>query len=182
MRHSDPRLTANIYTDVTQLPTYEAVKNLPWVEKEIKPEPETANFGPAIRTQKSVILGQNASETVAVAKIVKSPEVPDSAASRPVFSRPVAQGQLAERGRFELPLPFRVNIISNDAHSATLPPLHFERASTYRCRANGQDWRLRFQKNLTWNNSLEETGSCRIIVWPRCRFSPYNDASTISLA
>jgi len=29
LRHSDPRLTANIYTDVTQLPTFEAVTSLP---------------------------------------------------------------------------------------------------------------------------------------------------------
>jgi integrase len=32
MRHSDPRLTANIYTDVTKLPTFEAVNDLPWPE------------------------------------------------------------------------------------------------------------------------------------------------------
>ena len=30
MRHSDPRLTANLYTDVTQLPTFDAVESLPW--------------------------------------------------------------------------------------------------------------------------------------------------------
>ena len=30
MRHSDPRLTANIYTDTTHLPTFDAVNNLPW--------------------------------------------------------------------------------------------------------------------------------------------------------
>ena len=30
MRHSDPHLTAQIYTDVTQLPTFDAVSDLPW--------------------------------------------------------------------------------------------------------------------------------------------------------
>jgi integrase len=30
MRHSDPRLTANIYTDATQLPTFEAIQVIPW--------------------------------------------------------------------------------------------------------------------------------------------------------
>lgn len=30
LRHSDPRLTANIYTDVTRLPTFAAVTGLPW--------------------------------------------------------------------------------------------------------------------------------------------------------
>lgn len=32
MRHSDPHLTAQIYTDVSQLPTFNAVSNLPWVD------------------------------------------------------------------------------------------------------------------------------------------------------
>ena len=31
MRHSDPRLTADIYTDVTMLPTFNAVHALPWL-------------------------------------------------------------------------------------------------------------------------------------------------------
>lgn len=31
MRHSDPHLTAQIYTDVSQLPTFNAVSSLPWV-------------------------------------------------------------------------------------------------------------------------------------------------------
>jgi len=30
MRHSDPRLTANIYTDAAHLPTFDAVESLPW--------------------------------------------------------------------------------------------------------------------------------------------------------
>jgi len=33
MRHSDPALTANIYTDASQLPTYDAVASLPWEGK-----------------------------------------------------------------------------------------------------------------------------------------------------
>ena len=35
MRHSDPRLTANLYTDVSQLPTFEAVQDLDWIEETI---------------------------------------------------------------------------------------------------------------------------------------------------
>ena len=39
MRHSDPRLTANLYTDVSHLPTFEVVQDLKWVKtKSIKPE------------------------------------------------------------------------------------------------------------------------------------------------
>lgn len=30
LRHSDPRLTANIYTDATQLPSFDSVAGLPW--------------------------------------------------------------------------------------------------------------------------------------------------------
>ena len=30
MRHSDPKLTANIYTDATHLPTFDAVEGLAW--------------------------------------------------------------------------------------------------------------------------------------------------------
>ena len=30
MRHSDPRLTANLYTDVSHLPTFEAIQKLDW--------------------------------------------------------------------------------------------------------------------------------------------------------
>jgi integrase len=33
MRHSDIRLTAKVYSDETQLPVYEAIKNLPWRQK-----------------------------------------------------------------------------------------------------------------------------------------------------
>ncbi|PTX92334.1 site-specific integrase [Opitutus sp. ER46] len=33
MRHSDPRLTANIYTDVTQLPLWDAVNGLKWTSR-----------------------------------------------------------------------------------------------------------------------------------------------------
>ncbi|PTX92748.1 hypothetical protein DB354_13410 [Opitutus sp. ER46] len=49
LRHSDPRLTANIYTDATQLPTFAAVNALAWQSQDSKdtpshkpaPEPDT---------------------------------------------------------------------------------------------------------------------------------------------
>jgi integrase len=40
LRHSDPRLTANIYTDVTCLPTFDTVASMPWVEKGEEKESE----------------------------------------------------------------------------------------------------------------------------------------------
>ena len=39
MRHSDPRLTANIYTDVTMLPTFDAVQALPWLNQKDQKSP-----------------------------------------------------------------------------------------------------------------------------------------------
>ena len=33
MRHSDPRLTANLYTDVSHLPTFDIVQDLDWIEE-----------------------------------------------------------------------------------------------------------------------------------------------------
>lgn len=46
LRHSDPRLTANIYTDPTQLPTFDAVASLPWQASpklSARPESEVRN-------------------------------------------------------------------------------------------------------------------------------------------
>jgi len=34
LRHSDPRLTANLYTDAAHLPTFDAIDNLHWHEQE----------------------------------------------------------------------------------------------------------------------------------------------------
>lgn len=34
MRHSDPRLTANLYTDTAHLPTFDAIEKLSWYEPE----------------------------------------------------------------------------------------------------------------------------------------------------
>ena len=33
MRHSDPKLTAQIYTDASLLPTFDAVQALPWIQE-----------------------------------------------------------------------------------------------------------------------------------------------------
>lgn len=41
MRHSDPRLTANIYTNAAHLPTFDAVENMPWTPaSDAKPCPQ----------------------------------------------------------------------------------------------------------------------------------------------
>ena len=51
MRHSDPRLTANLYTDVSQLPTFEAVQELDWIMED---DLEEVEIGTHIGTQTPV--------------------------------------------------------------------------------------------------------------------------------
>ncbi len=106
MRHSDPRLTANIYTDVTCLPTFEAVNELPWLgEERGMTQPQSPeNHGTQNGTQTPVISGQNAALSVALAKNTKQ-------SARPVFIRVERQlagsvrgPKLAERGGFEPPV------------------------------------------------------------------------------
>jgi integrase len=56
LRHSDPRLTANIYTDVTCLPTFDTVAAMPWVEKDegkgVENDPEKVEKAPLEPTEK----------------------------------------------------------------------------------------------------------------------------------
>jgi len=59
MRHSDPKLTAMIYTDPTQLPTFDCVEKLPW------PELKTASNGqnpPQIHPQSLCVEGHQPSQ------------------------------------------------------------------------------------------------------------------------
>jgi integrase len=49
MRHSDPRLTANIYTDATQLPTFEAIQVIPWQgQAASKPAANAEKLAPSV--------------------------------------------------------------------------------------------------------------------------------------
>jgi len=60
MRHSDPRLTANLYTDVSHLPTFEAVQDLDWIDESDSPENQ---IGTHIGTQNPVSEGHFLSQT-----------------------------------------------------------------------------------------------------------------------
>ena len=56
MRHSDPKLTANLYTDVSHLPTFEAVQDLDWIapiseKKDLPATDEDSQICPHIRPQ-----------------------------------------------------------------------------------------------------------------------------------
>ncbi|MBB5353672.1 hypothetical protein HNR46_003933 [Haloferula luteola] len=67
MRHSDPRLTANLYTDVNQLPTFEAVNSLDWFE-----DGKPSRRGPQIGPQNRVSAGQNLSQ-IGTENLIKNP-------------------------------------------------------------------------------------------------------------
>ena len=54
MRHSDPRLTANLYTDVSHLPTFDAVQDLDWIEEPFEDTPEKDEIGTHVGTQNIV--------------------------------------------------------------------------------------------------------------------------------
>jgi integrase len=111
MRHSDPRLTANIYTDVTKLPTFEAVNELPWLDKnEAKQTPESPENGTQKGTQNGTQTpdfgGHNRAQRVPTTKQGISPARPVAARVWRPLSNPVTKTKLAERGGFEPPIPF----------------------------------------------------------------------------
>ena len=65
LRHSDIRLTSKVYTDETQLPIYEAIKNLPRL-----------GGCTQLYAQNSGAEGQNVSEPVVGGEGVKSDKAP----------------------------------------------------------------------------------------------------------
>jgi len=83
MRHSDPRLTANIYTDVTQLPTSAAVNGLPWQGKSLQAASLAGDAGNiSIETHTAIdphsldFWGPNKAGLVTVHPLEKSPTNP----------------------------------------------------------------------------------------------------------
>jgi len=103
MRHSDPRLTANIYTDVTQLPTFEAVSGLSWVEDAVgknapAENPSLENSCSQLRSQTAVVFSQNTASTVALAEKLIFPQGPLTEGSRPELAATGTEGNW-RRGR-----------------------------------------------------------------------------------
>lgn len=93
LRHSDPRLTANIYTDVTQLPTFEAVNGLKWQNTVSQAAACTEKNENPARSQYTVIDTQNVapdrqnqSLTGTDSSTPKSPANPHSERPRHVLS------------------------------------------------------------------------------------------------
>ena len=99
MRHSDPRLTANIYTDTTLLPTFEAVHSLPWVQS--NPPKGTVNG-----THEPDFSGQNLSQDDMDEEEGELLEVALFEDFRQDLSQGDAVLQMAERGGFEPPVEF----------------------------------------------------------------------------
>lgn len=112
MRHSDPKLTAQIYTDVTQLPTVGAVESLAWnVAK------ENAKLGECthIDTQRLDFMGHRPSLSDTNGRVGSVSQVTDSELDNPVLAASVASGQMAERGGFEPPVVFLPHTLSKRA-------------------------------------------------------------------
>ncbi len=87
MRHSDPHLTAQIYTEVSQLPTFDAVATLPWLDQK----------DTQIDTQNTVSKGQNLSQAVTNIRTHESSEVIEYQCFILVFSHAGTRGPMAGR-------------------------------------------------------------------------------------
>ncbi len=59
MRHSDPKLTAMIYTDVSQLPTFDAIQKLDWIEQV---KPSIGGEDTQMDSHRGAVFGQRGSE------------------------------------------------------------------------------------------------------------------------
>ena len=79
MRHSDIKLTAKVYTDETQLPIYDSIKNLPRLGSDTQ-----------IRAQISGAEEQNGARAVASSEGLKPHESPVNGGLCPVLSLPGA--------------------------------------------------------------------------------------------
>ena len=95
MRHSDPKLTANIYTDVSQLPTFDAVTSLEW--KGDTPAPDTH-----IASQEPVPACLAGAQTGTGNGWRKECESIENRALGQVLTPPVTQRQMVGAVRFEL--------------------------------------------------------------------------------
>jgi integrase len=83
MRHSDIKLTAKVYTDESQLPIYESIKNLPRLEGYTQ-----------IRAQISGAEGQNGAQPVAASKGVNHHESPVNGGDGHALAQCVATSEM----------------------------------------------------------------------------------------
>jgi len=114
MRHSDLRLSSTTYTDTTCLPLFEEIGKL----DSFLPSP--------IASPKSDISGPKTGKPVQSDQAPKTEKTAIFRGEKPILAVAVQtweNGKMAEREGFEPSVAFRLHVISNHAHSTTLPPL-----------------------------------------------------------
>ncbi|MGB0372974.1 MAG: tyrosine-type recombinase/integrase [Opitutales bacterium] len=97
MRHSDPHLTAQIYTDISQLPTFDVVSKLPWST------PDKEGDDPQIDPQNLFIDRHEVSQFGSEAVGGSVEQIPDDQGLMQDFSQLVASGHMARAEGFEPP-------------------------------------------------------------------------------
>ena len=100
MRHSDPRLTAMLYTDVSQLPIFDAVESLNWLDGQNK----------AGDAQQSDFPCPEQSQSDTIKEAAEQADVVDIAHFSPALAATGTEGQVVLREGFE------------PSHLAALPP------------------------------------------------------------
>ena len=122
MRHSDMRLSTKTYMDSMLLPLVSEMAKLPSPMASPTSDKSRQNVGKPVQVEfelKNPKIVPFIGETVPMAKAVPSWE----------------NLKVAEREGFEPSEPLRIHMISNHAHSTTLPPLLRSLAST--CLSEG---------------------------------------------
>ncbi len=149
MRHSDPALTANIYTDASQLPTFDAVAALKW-EGSITPETHT-DTQPA--SQKPVPPCLEMTEPGTESGAENGGETLANISQSHALSQPVTKSQMVGAVRFELTTSCTP---SKRAYQATLRP---DRKSAR--KTNGSDMVGICRLNSTSFSSSSESRRAR---------------------
>ena len=108
MRHSNPHLTATVYTDALQLPTFEVIQRLGGGEAGLPGRGEYAQ----IDSQKSGAEGHLGSHRVRHGAQNATSEVVAEEPLGRELAEAVTTGPMAERGGFEPPTPLRVRTLS----------------------------------------------------------------------
>ena len=91
MRHSDIKLTSKVYTDETQLPIYDSIKELPRLGKYTQIRAQISDFG-----------GLTVSQAVAECEVQKALSTSVEVPLRSVLTLPVASKGGERAKRFEL--------------------------------------------------------------------------------
>jgi hypothetical protein len=99
IRHSDPALTANSYTDASQLPTFDAVASLAWEGQNL-----TGNTRPdsQLDTQELVVNSHEVARNGNGNETVKTTETPINTGQSHALPCAVTKSQMVGAVRFEL--------------------------------------------------------------------------------